>query len=307
MKPREILILIAVLFTVPFANAQVQKEDDLKEWNNQIRRERFDLVLPKAMKKNNIDMWIHVMREAVRDPFGAQDLGSTSGVFIFTDRGGDRIERAVLGRRWGATQRERIASDHKDPIAELGAYDIIGEPVFVGEPLSSPMTEYDYRFKGLREFVEARDPERIAVNYRENLGTWATSSRTNDGISHIDYLLLTKELGDEYASRLVSSEYVIMDYNSTPVPSEVRLLKKMRQDELERVKKVFAEIVPGVTPARGAGVTVFRRMSAGLSQRGRSAGWENSVIEGGDIVAAPSQGMYAYVLREGETEPPPEI
>ena len=48
-------------------------------------------------------------------------------------------------------------------------------------------------------------------------------------------------------------------------------------------------------------------MSTGLSQRGRSSGWENSVIQGGDIVAAPDLGMYAYVLREGEDEPPPEI
>jgi len=31
------------------------------------------------------------------------------------------------------------------------------------------------------------------------------------------------------------------------------------------------------------------------------------VIEGGDIVAAPSQGTFAYVLREGETEPPADI
>ena len=31
------------------------------------------------------------------------------------------------------------------------------------------------------------------------------------------------------------------------------------------------------------------------------------MIHGGDIVAAPTQGMYAYVLREGESDPPPEI
>ena len=31
------------------------------------------------------------------------------------------------------------------------------------------------------------------------------------------------------------------------------------------------------------------------------------MIEGGDILAAPSQGTYAYVLREGEREPPEEI
>ena len=54
-------------------------------------------------------------------------------------------------------------------------------------------------------------------------------------------------------------------------------------------------------------VVVFRRMRTGLSQRGRSEGWENSVIRGGDIIAAPSQGMFAYVLRDGETEPPAEI
>ncbi|MGD8538670.1 MAG: hypothetical protein PVI66_08130 [Candidatus Aminicenantes bacterium] len=295
------------------ASQKAQEEMDLKEWNNQIRKEKFDIVLPQAMRKNNVDMWIHVMRVAIRDPFGAQDLGSTSGLFVFTDRGGNRIERAVLGRRWGETQRERGKPSRL--IEESGVYDIIADPVFVVEPVASQMTEYDYRFKGLREFVEARDPKRIAVNYRENLGTWATSSRTNDGISHIDYLLLTKELGEKYSKRLVSSEYVIMDYNTTPVPSEIELLKKMREEELEIVKKAFANIKPGVTKTSEVGdtgnweadVVVFRRMETGQSQRGRSKGWENTVVQGGDIVAAPSQGIFAYVLREGETEPPPEI
>jgi len=284
---------------------QAQEKDDLKEWNNRIRREKFDIVLPEAMRKNNVDMWIHVMRVAVPDRFGVEDLGSTSGVFVFTDRGGDRIERAVLGRRWGATQRER--GTQSKLVEESGVYDIIHDPVFVVEPVASQMTEYDLRFKGLREFVEERDPKRIAVNYRENLATWATSSRTNDGISHIDYLLLTKELGKKYAKRLVSSEYVMMDYIIRKVPSEIKLLKKMRKEEDERIKKAFSEIVPGVTKNREAGVTVFRRRGTGISQRGRSLGHENVVIQGGDIVAAPSQGTYAYVLRVGETEPPPEI
>ncbi len=295
------------------SSQQTQEKDDLKEWNNRIRREKFDIVLPEAMRKNNVDMWIHVMRVVIRDPFGAEDLGSTSGVFVFTDRGENRIERAVLGRRWGASQRQR--GEQSMLVEESGVYDIIHDPVFVVEPVASQMTEYDYRFEGLREFVEARDPKRIAVNYREKLGTWATSSRTNDGISHIDYLLLTKELGKKYAKRLVSSESVIMDYNTTPVPSEIELLKKMREDELKVVKKAFAGIKPGVTKTREVGdtgdweadVVVFRRMRTGQSQRGRSKGWENTVVQGGDIVAAPSQGVFAYVLREGETEPPPEI
>jgi len=305
------LFLLVGLITQAHTAAEAQerraRSSDYVEDNNQIRRDKFDLILPQIMRARGIDMWIHVMREANPDPFGAEDLGSTSGVFVFTDRGGDRIERAIIGRRWGASQRERFGSDYADPIRALGAYDVVGDAVFVGEPVSSPMTEYDYRFKGLREFVGARDPRVIAVNFREHLGTWATSSRTEDGISHVDYRLLTEELGEPYADRLVSSEYLIMDYGISPVASEVELLKKMRAAELERVKSALADIVPGVTKSREAGVTTFRRMRTGLSQRGRSAGWEDSVVQGGDILAAPSQGIYAYVLREGETEPPAEI
>jgi len=309
MKSRIMFYLLAVLITVPIAKVQSQ---DLGgpvpvELRNQIRREKFDLVLPQAMKKNNVDMWIHVMRDAIPDRFGAEELGSTSGLFVFTDRGGDRIERAVIGRRWGATQRQREEVE-TNLLEESGAYDIIHDPVFVGEPVSSPMTEYDYRFKGLRKFVEARDPKRIAVNFKQTLGPWPTTRRTLDGISHTDYLLLTAELGEKYADRLVSSEYVLLDYISSPVPAEVEKWKRERSDQNEEVKKAIAEIVPGVTKRTDLRHgTFFTRRSTGVSQRGRTKGYENSVIQRGDIVAFPSQGMFAYVLREGETEPPAEI
>jgi len=320
-KAKIFLTLFCILILFQGLNAQVQEEDDQKELNNQIRREKFDLVMPEAMRKNDVDMWIHVMRDVINDLnvaeddlFGAEDLGCTSGLFVFTDGGGDRIERAVIGRRWGATQRQR-REDQSHLIEELGIYDIIHDPVFVAEPVSSPMTEYDFRFKGLREFVEVRDPKRIAVNYRETLGPWETTGRVRDGISLTDYRLLVKELGEKYADRLVSSEYVIMDYSITPVPSEVELLKKLREDELKLVKKAFAGIKPGISKTREIGdtgnyevdIVAFRRMKTGQSQRGRSAGWENSVVRRGDLIAAPSQGVFAYVLREGETEPPPEI
>jgi hypothetical protein len=307
MKFRDIRIFIAAMVAICFVNSQAQEVDELFETNNQIRRDKFDIVLPQAMRNNNIDMWIHVMREAIPDPFGTEELGSSSGVFIFTDRGGDRIERAILGRRWGAAQRQREVSDYKDPVADLGAYDIIGDPVRVQEPLSGPTTEYDLRFEGLKEFIEARNPERIAVNFKQELGQWPTYQRIKDGISHTDYVLLTEEIGNDYADRLVSSEYVMMDYILGKVPSEIDLLKRMRRADIDRVEKAFSEIVPGLTKVRENHITVFRRMSTGLSQRGRSRGWENSVIQGGDIVTDPDLGMYAYVLREGEAEPPPEI
>ena len=311
MTSRIILFSFAVLLTVPCSTAEAQERPARPpryvEENNQIRRDKFDIVLPQVMRERGIDMWIHVVREAIPDSFGADELGSTSGVFVFTDRGGDRIERAILGRRWGAEQRERVASEYVDPMEALGAYDIIGAPVFVREPVSGPLTEYDYRFEGLGAFVAERDPERIAVNFKHELAPWPTYRGIEDGISHADYLLLAEELGETYAARIVSSEWAMMDYIHRKVPGEIELLKRMRAEAVARAERAFAAVEPGATPTRDNGITVFRRMSTGLSQRGRSAGWEDSVIQGGDIVAAPSEGLYAYVLREGETEPPAEI
>jgi len=284
----------------------VYKDINMKEWNNRIRREKFDAVLPFVMRKHKIDMWIHVMSTTRPDSFGAEELGSTSGIFAFTDRGGGRIERAVLGRRWGISHREDYLAPSR-LVEESGVYDIISDSVRVQEPVGGPMTEYDYRFKGLREFIVERDPKCIAVNFLQDLGPSVTETDTEDGISHTDYLLLTKELGPEYARRLISSEYVLMDFITRTVPSEIQLLKKMREAETRRVKENFSKIVPGVTKAREVGINVFRRRGTGISQRGRTKGYEDPVIQGGDIVAAPSQGMYGYVLRKGETEPPSEI
>ena len=292
------------------AGQAARREDAPKEVNDQIRREQFDLVLPEVMRKNHVDMWIHVMREGVTDPFGAEDLGSTSGVFVFTDRGANRIERAALERRWGASFAPETWPVDWDTssVEESKAYDIVAAPILVKQPAGAPMkTEYDYRFKGLRAFVEERDPRRIAVNFKSDLGPYPTSTRSQDGLSHTDYVLLCKELGEKYASRLVSSEYLMMDYIIRKVPTEIQLLKTLRKDEEDQVSKAFASIVPGVTKNREVGLDVFRRRGNGISQRGRTPGQENVVIRGGDIVASPSQGMYAYVLRKGEIEPPADI
>ncbi len=298
-------LLLLLVFAALFADvARAQEEGEISlpyaAENKQIRRDKFDLIVPKIMRDRGIDMWIHIMREPITDPFG-EDLGSKSGVIIFTDRGGDRIERAIVGRRWQTSVYEVKRSEYVDPIPALGAYDIIGEPVLVIEPLSNPKTEYDFRFNGLREFVETRNPKRIAVNYREHLVPWATFAKTDDGISHVDFRLLTKELGETYAGKLVSSEYLIMDYNVSPVPSEIQLLKKMRADALADIDKTFSSIEPGVTKTGDVGVTVIRPV------QDEQYGWDDAVVQGGDILAAPTEGRFAYVLRDGETEPSGDV
>ena len=71
----------------------------------------------------------------------------------------------------------------------------------------------------------------------------------------------------------------------------------MRADALADVDKTFASIKPGVTKTGDVGVTVIRPV------QDVQYGWDDAVVQGGDILAAPTEGRFAYVLRDGETEP----
>jgi len=313
------------------ANVQVLDDEQLEQLKNRIRRDKFDIILPQVMRENNIDMWIQVMREGNPDPM-ALELGSNNGVFIFTKRGGDRIERAVFGHS-------------SDLVRECGAYDIIAKPQIriplTGFPESriplmdfyrqggtewpgGPKTELDSRFKGVGEFVAERDPQRIGVNYLEKLGSpvfYEVPWLRSDGISHADYNLLVKALGDRYANRIVSAEYLITDYLSRPVPSEIVLYKIIRKWITESLDRDFDKIVPGVTR--------FGDLEGGRSIVDKDGNRRRGdyVIQGGDLIclAGGSQSgaymdpewkfgnfyevsfEYGYVLREGETELPPKI
>ena len=179
--------------TLVIPNEQELKKLSIEELTNQIRRDKYDLILPQVMQEHNIDMWIHVMREGNVHSFGNYvnsgfygDLGSNSGVFIFTDRGDGRIERAALGRRWSSNDGSYpIPNPDPDTVEECGAYDIVSEPIPRRETPGGPNTEYDYRFEGIGEFVAERDPKRIALNFKHKLGP-IIRTPTNDGISHTD-------------------------------------------------------------------------------------------------------------------------
>ena len=90
-----------VMWGISDANYGIFDDDNpyaTVEMLNHIRRERFDLILPQVMREHTIDMWIHVIRPwswGGTDPL-RYEFGSKSGVLIFTDHGGDRIERVVF-------------------------------------------------------------------------------------------------------------------------------------------------------------------------------------------------------------------
>ena len=148
--------------------------------------DKFEQVLPRVMRAHGIDMWIVAVKENHREPLW-EDLGrgyvSGIGYYVFTDRGGERIERAALG-----------PSGYL--IEESGAYDLF-----------APASQ-------LAEFVKARDPKRIGVNISEELGS-------ADGLSYSLHGHLVKTLGEPYASRLVSAEHLVSEFRSRRVASEI--------------------------------------------------------------------------------------
>jgi len=232
-----------------------------------IRSEKFDIILPQVMRDNKIDMWIHWKRG--EDPLNFE-FGSQPGLFIFTDRGGNRIERAVLGGR----------GDSK-------LYDIF-----------APESD-------LSQFVSERDPKRIAVNYSEENTGFNT-------ISPEDYTALVKSLGDEYVKRIVPADVLIADFMAGRVMSEIALFGRLSIISAEKIEKEFDKIVPEVTKLSELNGNVFVRDPDGYEENNT-----DYVIQRGDLIGLleganmmdfrEHNGGIVYVLREGETNLPPEV
>jgi len=296
-----LLIMCCLVLFVQGLHAQRLESDKMLDLLNLIRREKFDLVLPQAMRDNQIDMWIHVMgtkngEEGNLDPLRL-DFGSNTGIFIFSDRGGDRIERAVLGRA-STTARN------------CGAYDLFA------------------RESELNRFVSERNPQRIAVNFSENIAAC-------DGISHTDYVKLVNVLGDTYAKRIVSAEGVITDFRTRRVMSELVYFGELCKETEEIMQRAFDIVEPGVTTLNDIGRwlvnqnmsrgfdSMFQFLIPGVFVQDRD-GHENDarggdayVIQRGDLIHIDFGTIHmnyrtdikrlAYVLKEGESSLPPEI
>ncbi len=287
------------IFCLAFAVQAGAKGEAQKRWElqNQIRLEKFDLILPEVMRENGIDMWITVNREGFEDPltedFGKGYVGSY-GYYVFTDRGDGRIERAILGVGTALVE-------------DNGAYDITGSP------------------DELREFVAERNPQSIALNYARNIGA-------ADGLSYTTHQKLTEELGATYADRFVSAEKLASDFRSRRVASEIAAFAWAGELSRDIAERAFSNevITPGVTTL--ADVAWWMREQQFENNLGTSFGMpsvyitgpdgfvalsSDHVIQRGDFLAIDwgvgylnfytDMKRHAYVLQEGETHLPDSI
>jgi len=204
-----------------YYNAKTEETIYRYKMLNVVRKDKFNFIMPRAMRDNNIDMWIHVMKRGVPDPFEL-DFGVYPDYFlshqdyatvyiVFTDRGGDRIERALFGTGTSVSAT-----------AGRSVYDIFG-------------AEGDFA-----KHVAERNPKHIAVNMSE----WLPHL---DTLSYTGYFKLCKMLGDENAKKLVSSEKVLTDFRVRRVQSEIILFAKACAMQRDLMESAYKNLIPGVT------------------------------------------------------------
>ncbi len=299
-RPMRCVLLGAVaLLLLPVLPVETNGQEARRRWERmcQIRKDKFDLILPEVMRENGIDMWITTVREGDYGPL-YEDMGrgypGDLGFYIFSDRGGDRIERAALGV--GGYLLE-----------ECGVYDIVTGA------------------GSLAEFVAERDPEAIGLNMSANIGA-------ADGLSHTSYQHLVETLGDRYVSRFVSAEKLVSDFRSRRVATEIAAFAEAGEISREIAERAFSNevITPGVTAledvawwikdqllARGLGDSFDMPSIYITGPSGIEAVSNERIIQRGDLInidwGVGFLNMYTdmkrivYVLKEGETAAPPGI
>ena len=303
LRSRVPLAAAAVLLLVAAAARAVQAQPPAEpakvRWERlcQIRKDKFDRILPRAMRDHGVDMWITMQKENQFDPmyedFGRGYVGSV-GYYIFTDRGGDRIERIAIGASGGMLEG-------------CAVYDRV------------------MALASLKAFITERNPKRIAINMSEEIGA-------ADGLSKTSYDRLVKEIGPEFAARLVSSERVVSDFRSGFTASQLVALGEAGEISRRIAERALSNeiITPGVTTLedvawwmqdqllqRGLGSSFDMPSVYITGPKGIEATSNGRIIQRGDLLIIDWGVGYlntwtdvkrmAYVLKPGETAVPKGI
>ena len=293
--PRLALTAVLLLALTPVTDAQEARRR--WEMQRQIRLDKFEQVLPLAMRNAGIDMWIVAVKENHTDPLW-EDLGrgyvSGIGYYIFTDRGQGRIERAALGPSGYLVEQS-------------GAYDIFAAA------------------STLPAFVKARDPKRIGVNMSAEIGP-------ADGLTFTMHQHLVKTLGAPYADRLVSAEKLVSEFRSRRVASEIVAFGEAAGLAVQLAERALSNevVTPGLTTLEQVAWWLQDRLlERGVASEfdmpsvyvtgpdGIAAVSTNRAIERGDVVMidwgvrlmnfGTDVKRVAYVLKPGEARPPASI
>jgi len=141
----------------------------------------------------------------------------------------------------------------------------------------------------IAQFVAERDPKRIAMNYTERQSGYNT-------ISEEDRTKLLEALGNKYSKRVVPGDRLTADFLAGRGMAEIALYGRLLMISSQNIENEFNKIVPGDGNEENNSDYVV--------QRGDLIG----LLDGANMMDfSQHNGGIAYVLREGETDLPPEV
>ncbi len=282
----------------------VREQVDLRErW----LKTRLDTMLLPMMRRHKIEMWIVTNEEFHPDtvvPYIAPPIPyqGRRDFFIFTDRGGDKLERIALVRY------------AEEPLRAF--FEIV----------NPPGREIQPTFKKL---VEDRNPKTIALNIGGMRGA-------TNGLTYDTYKFIEETLGKDYAQRFVTAAPLIVEYMDTRLPDELEHYRKAVELTEIITRRAFSNevITPGKTTVgdvrywwlqqmNNKGLDTWfhpdlrvqrRNQETGKTQQFLSVADESVVIQRGDVIHIDCGLNYlglstdwqkmGYVLRQGEKDVP---
>ncbi len=288
-------------------------------------REKLETALLPAMRHHGIDMWIVLDRENNLDPLHDELGGGYSGsvaVFLFHDDGGRVAEKIYFGSSEQPLD-SAIERFYDQTLTFGGDTDELG--------------------RRLREEVNKRDPEKIAVNVSESMAS-------GDGLTISLREHLVQALGPRLSARLVSATNIAHEFRSRRTTSETSFYRRLQKwtsqwqmnvlssrvepgettvlDIVSRLEDRAAQLGLSLATNHGRfplivwfgnfdGMPGLGRFDSHRELLERGMPWKESrdfPIEPGDLITLDGGLKYlgyssdmkrsAYVLTSGEREPP---
>ncbi len=257
---KEIMKQLLLILIVGILTCSDLKEETY-DWGEspwpEIRKERINTLLPKAMEAAGVDAWLVICRENNNDPIadhiGGENAGGTAAFLFFRDEN-------------GFTSRVYSPSGESTALDELDIHD----EVISVERGSSAVAQ-------AVEFIKEKDFGTIAINSSE-------SNAQADGLSYTQRTNLEEKLGAVFSSRLRSSDELIYEWLSIKLPQEVEIMTRAAELTAAWQIEAYKMIEPGVTT--DADVAAF--LDAKMEEYGVGEAW--SPTQNPNVNSGPDRG-----------------
>lgn len=270
--------------------------------------ERVETVLPKLMRRAQIDMWVIISREYNEDPVLKTFLPSTwqsarrnTMLVIFDPGAGKKLETFAMARYAVGKTFKKAWEPEKQPD----------------------------QWKALAEFIASKNPKKIGINKSKHFAL-------ADGISASEYDELSNALPENLKPRVTNAENLAIGWLETRTRSEMAVYPNIVRMAKQIISEGFSEkvIQPGVTTTDDVvwwyrdrinelGLDTWFHPSVSIQRkdpesfehlRAFSERPEDQVILPGDLLHVDfgitylrlntDTQQHAYVLKTGEKQPP---